>query len=176
MKKIRYPKNRFVHNISLFGKSLHLSVRQFDGQQWSPVTRLLACLGLNVNVSVRSMTARYDWWRSVGSSWTTMTSPTTIYLDRDKSSRTNTSNCPSRVRLTKKRNYLPSPGPRGKIKDARFGAARATLLARSRSTIERYPRRCPFTMNLLAYTRHRETYTQLEAECTYIFTITPRSL
>jgi len=49
----------------------------------SPVTHLLACLGLNVNVSVRSMTARRNRWRFNGLSRTTTTPPTTIYLDRE---------------------------------------------------------------------------------------------
>jgi len=133
----------------------------------TPVTRLLACLRLNVNVPVRWLCDVTD---DNGSRTTMMTLPTTIYLDRDKASRTNTSNCPSRVRLTKKR----------KLSTFRLGDKRRAFRHRSsdsnrsisRLTIERYPKRCPFTTNV-AYTR--ETYA-LEAECTYIFTITPRSL
>lgn len=103
-----------------------------------------------------------------------MTSPTIIYLDRDKSSRTNTSNCPSRVRLTKKRNYLPPPGSRGDKRRAfrcrSSGSNRSTAID-NRKVSEKVS-----NTNLLAYTQRRETYTRLEAECTYIFTITPRSL
>lgn len=134
-------------DISSFGKSLYSSVRQFDSQQWSPVTRLLACLGLNVNVSV-SMTARCNRWRSDGPSTTTVTSPTLIYLDRDKSSRTNTSNCPSR--LTKKRSYLPPPRPEGGKWKAPLSSDGARSIAIDNRKV--YPR-CPFTTNFLACTR-----------------------
>jgi len=100
-----------------------------------------ACLWDWMWMSVRSMTARCDRWRSNGSSRTTMTSPTTIYLDRDKSSRTNTSNCPSRVRLTKKRNLPPLDSRGNKRRAFRCRSSDQQSLD-PRSRIEKYPRRC----------------------------------
>lgn len=52
-----------------------------------------------------------------------MTSSGTIYLYWDKSSRTNTCKCFSRVRLTKETTFHPCSDK----KDARFGAAQARL-------------------------------------------------
>lgn len=75
-------------------------------------------------VSVRSMTARLrNRLRSDGSSRTTMTPPTTNYLDKNKSPHELTlSNCLLRMQLTKKEKTIYLPPPPGRIKDARFGA------------------------------------------------------
>lgn len=101
-----------------------------------------------------------------------MTPPTTIYLDRDKSSRTNTSNCPSRVRLTKNKNYLP-PSARGD--KSRAFRRRSNDSDRSIAIDNRKISEKMSTPRIFSRIR-RETYTRFEAECTYIFIIMPRSI
>lgn len=100
-----------------------------------------------------------------------MTSPTIIYLDRDKSSRTNTSNCPSRVQLTKKRN-LPLPDSRGNKRRAFRCRSSDQQSLDTRSTIEKYPRRCPRIFSRIRGSRLYGMYLHLHhhASISSIFT------
>lgn len=110
--------------------------------------------------------------RLESSRMTLTSSQTTIYLDWDKkSSRTNTCNCFSQVRLTKETTFHPCPGDK---KDARFGAARARVpLDRDRQS-----ERDLFITNLPTRTATRNIFPVSELNVlTHILSTTmPRSL